>query len=410
LIAGLYPAFVLSSFLPAVVLKGQAFAGSKTTRSAYLRRALIVFQFSAAQILIIGALVVGSQIHFMMNTNLGFKKDAVIYFNTPWLEKADKIGVLKNELSQLGEISAMSLSDQPPSYNGWSSNTAEYDAGQGEVIKVNAFRKYGDQNYLDFYGIKLLAGQNLRPIDSLREVIINRTLMNQLGISEPGEALGKVLKFDKKDYAVTGVVEDFHIQSLHKKMEPVIIGYRPVFQCFNIRLAAPPGSPDFKKDLDAVEASWKKVYPDSRFAFAFLDETLKNFYQSEQRTSKLVNTATALAVFISCLGLFGLASFTTVQRTKEIGIRKVLGSSVQNIVLMLSKDFILLVMIAFVIATPVAWMLMERWLEGFAYHMTLNVWIFILTMVAGSVIAFLTVAHQTMRAAFRNPVDSLRSE
>jgi len=410
LVAGLYPAFVLSSFLPALVLKGQSFANSKTTRSAYLRKTLIVFQFSIAQVLIIAALVVGWQIDFMINTDIGFNKDAAIYFYAPWTEKASKVEVLKNELSKLSEVAALSLSEQPPSFNGWSSSTAEYKPEKGDVVKVNAFRKYGDTQYISFYDIKLLAGRNLQPIDSLRELIINRTMLNQLGFKKPDDALGEVVSFNRTDHSIIGVVEDFHIQSLHKKVEPVIIGYREGFQCFNIRISTPQGTSDFKKGLESIETSWKKVYPDSKIEFKFLDETLKNFYQSEQRTSKLVQTATAMAIFISCLGLFGLVSFTTTQRTKEIGIRKVLGSSVRNIVLMLSKDFILLVVIAFVIATPVAWIIVNRWLEGFAYHMTLNAWIFMITALAGVTIAFTTVAYQTLKAATSNPVDSLRNE
>jgi putative ABC transport system permease protein len=410
LLAGLYPAFILSSFLPALALKNQAYANSSASRSAYLRKSLIVFQFFVAQCLIIGALAVGWQIRYMLNKDIGFKKDAVVYFYTPWHEKASKIGVLKNELSQISEISDLALSDAPPSANGWSSNTVEYKPEKGEVVKVNAFRKFGEPRYIEFYDMKIIGGRNLRPTDSLREFVINKTLLTQLGFEKAEEALGQIIKYSDKNYPIVGVVEDFHIQSLHSKVEPVIIGNDADFNCFNIRLSTLNGSEDFKAGIAKLEAAWKKVYPNEKFEHSFLDDTLRNFYESEQRVSKLVQTAMFMAIFISCLGLFGLASFTTTQRMKEISIRKVLGSSVTNIVVMLSKDFIILIVIAFVLATPLAWWGVTQWLQGFAYHMDLNAWLFILTAVAGIAIAFITVAYQTFKAANSNPINSLRNE
>lgn len=410
LLAGMYPAFIMSSFLPALALKNQVHATSGTTRSAFLRKSLIVFQFAIAQILIIFTLAVGWQINYMLNKDIGFKKDAVVYIYTPWYEKASKIGVLKNELAQISEITDMCLSDAPPSENGWSSNTVEYKPEHGDVVKVSAFRKFGDPKYLEFYGMKLLGGRNLRQTDSLREFVINETLMTRLGFGKAEEALGQTLTYNDREYPIVGVVEDFHIQSLHKKVEPVIIGNDIDFNCFNVRLSTANGSEDFKAGLAKIEEAWKKVYPNEKFDHTFLDETLKNFYESEQRTAKLVKTAMFMAIFISCLGLFGLASFTTTQRMKEISIRKILGSSVSGIVVMLSKDFIFLILIAFVIASPVGWFAVNRWLQDFAYHMDLNAWLFIITVVAGVIIAFITVGYQTLRAANSNPVNSLRNE
>ena len=410
LLAGMYPAFIMSSFLPALALKNQVHATSGTSRSAFLRKSLIVFQFAIAQVLIIFTLAVGWQISYMLNKDIGFKKDAVVYVYTPWHEKTSKIGVFKNELSQISDIKDIALSEAPPSENGWSSSTVEYKPSQGDLVKVNAFRKFGDPTYLEFYGIKLLGGRNLRPTDSLREFVINETLMTQLGFSKPEEAIGQFVNYNKRDYPIVGIVADFHIQSLHTKVEPVIIGNDVDFSCFNIRLSTANGSDDFKAGLAKIEAAWKKVYPDEKFEHHFLDETLKNFYESEQRTAKLIKTAMFMAIFISCLGLFGLASFTTTQRMKEISIRKVLGSSVSGIVVMLSKDFIFLILIAFVLASPIGWFAVNRWLQDFAYHMDINAWLFVLTAVAGVIIAFITVGYQTLRAANSNPVNSLRNE
>lgn len=409
-LAGMYPAFVMSSFLPARALKNQVHATSGTSRSAFLRKTLIVFQFAIAQALIIFTLAVGWQINYMLNKDIGFKKDAVVYIYTPWHEKTSKIEVFRNELAQLTEITDMCLSDSPPSENGWSSSTIEYKPEKEEVVKVNAFRKFGDPNYLTFYDMKLLAGRTIRPTDSLREFVINKTLMAQLGFSGPEEALGQFIQYNKRNYPIVGVVEDFHIQSLHTRVEPVIIGNDVNFNCFNIRLATADGSGDFKTGLAKIEAAWKKVYPNQKFTHQFLDETLKNFYESEQRVAKLVKTAMFIAIFISCLGLFGLASFTTAQRMKEISIRKVLGSSVRGIVVMLSKDFILLIVIAFVIASPVGWYAVNRWLQSFSYHMDIHAGLFIVTVLAGIAIAILTVGYQTLRAANSNPVNSLRNE
>lgn len=410
LLAGLYPAFIMSSFLPALALKNQAHATSGSSRSAFMRKSLIVFQFAIAQVLIIGALAVGWQISYMLNKDIGFKKDAVVYFYTPWQEKSSKIGVLKNELSQVSQIAGLSLSDSPPSENGWSSSTVEYKPEKGEVVKVNAFRKFGDPQYIGFYGMKLLSGRNIRQTDSLREFVINRTLMTQLGFNSPEEALDKSINYSDKTYPIVGVVEDFNIQSLHKKIEPVIIANDVDFSCFNVRLSTVNGTDEFKAGIAKIEEAWKKVYPNEKFSYQFLDETLKNFYQSEQRTARLIKTAMTMAIFISCLGLFGLASFTTTQRMKEISIRKVLGSSVSGIVVMLSKDFIFLILIAFLIASPLAWYFVNQWLQGFAYHMTISIWLFVVTVLAGVAIAFVTVGYQTLKAANSNPVNSLRNE
>jgi len=410
LLAGMYPAFIMSSFLPALALKNQIHATSGTSRSAFLRKSLIVFQFAIAQVLIIFTLAVGWQISYMLNKDIGFKKDAVVYVYTPWHEKASKIGVFKNELTQIAEITDMSLSDAPPSENAWSSNTVEYKPEHGDVVKVNAFRKFGDPKYLEFYGIELLGGRNIRPTDSLREFVINKTLMTQLGFGTPEESIGQFIRYNNQDYPIVGVVKDFHIQSLHSKVEPVIIGYDVDFNCFNLRLSTVNGSDDFKAGLAKIEAAWKKVYPNAKFEHTFLDETLKNFYESEQRTAKLIKTAMFMAIFISCLGLFGLASFTTTQRMKEISIRKVLGSSVSGIVVMLSKDFVILILIAFILASPVGWFAVNRWLQDFAYRMDLNAWLFIITVLAGVIIAIITVGYQTLRAANSNPVNSLRNE
>jgi hypothetical protein len=236
--------------------------------------------------------------------------------------------------------------------------------------------------------------------------------MKAFGFAKPEDALGKLIAQGERKFPIVGVVKDFHTKSLHDAIDPVMMANEiKDFTCFNIRLTAAQQTGDqLKAGLDKIETAWKKVYPDVPFEHHFLDETIKNFYQTEQRTAKLANTAMGLAIFISCLGLFGLASFTATQRTKEIGIRKVLGASVQQIVMLLSRDFILLVILAFVISLPIAWFAANEWLNGFSYRTTINAWMFGLTVLTAILVAFITVSFQTVRAANANPVESLRNE
>lgn len=407
-LAGLYPAFALSSYLPAAVLKNQVSVGGRHSRAAFLRKSLIVFQFTFAQILIIATLIVGAQVNYLFNKDLGFKKNAIVYFNSPWHENHSKTDVLKNELDKITGIRKISLSDSPPSYHGYSSSTVTYKAN--EEIKVNAFEKFGDPNYIGFYGIQLLAGRNLLPSDTVKEFLINETMMKQLGFTTAQDAIGKEVEYSKIKVPIIGVVKDFHIQSLHNKVEPVIIADQTSnFTCFNIELNS-TNSNEVKATLTKIENAWKKVFPDEKIRYEFLDETIRNFYETEQRTSKLVRTATSLAIFISCLGLFGLASYTSVQRSKEIGIRKVLGATVQSIILLLSKDFIMLVLLAFVLATPVAWLTAKQWLESYPYQVEIQIWIYFLSAIAAISIALLTIGYQTLKVAQSNPTESLRSE
>jgi putative ABC transport system permease protein len=408
ILAGLYPSVALSSYLPVVALKNQVTVSGRNSGSAFLRKSLIVFQFTFAQILIIATLIVGWQVNFLLTKNLGFKKDAIVYFNTPWYEKQEKTLVLKNELEKIAGISSISLSDAPPAYNGWSSSTITYKGK--EEIKANAYRKFGDVNYLETYGIEIIAGRNLLPSDTAKEFLINETLMKKLGFSTPLDAIGQEIEYSKLILPIVGVVKDFHIQSLHQKIEPVIIANEMKnFTCLNLQLTAAEGE-EVKATLNKIEEEWKKIYPNDKIEYEFLDETIDNFYKTEHRTTKLVHTATGLAIFISCLGLFGLASYTAAQRTKEIGIRKALGATAHSIVLLLSKDFVILVLLAFILATPVAWFAGRQWLETYAYQVDLKVWLFLVTALLAVLIALITVGYQTLKAANSNPVKSLRNE
>lgn len=409
-LSGLYPAFVLSSFAPALALKNQAFVLSGRTRSAYLRKGLIVFQFSFAQILIVGTIIMAQQIDFMLSKDMGFNQDAIITFNAPW-HKPEKRFILKQELSKIPQISTLSMHNQPPASAGYSTSIFEFDNGK-EILKHNVYRKSGDTTYIHLYNIGLLAGRNLQPSDTVREFLINETYARQLGFAQPAQAVGKILNYEGRYLPIVGVVKDFHIQSLHKAIEPVAIATHTNSSFdFSLKLSIKGKQvKDFKTVISQIEERWNRLYAEEKFNYTFLDESIAKFYEAEQRSAKLVTTATGIAILISCLGLFGLAAYTAQTRTKEIGIRKVLGAPLSGIVTLLSKDFLRLVLLANVIAWPLAWWGANKWLDGFAYQIDIDPWIFISSGIVALAIALVTVSYQSIKSALMNPVKSLRNE
>jgi putative ABC transport system permease protein len=406
LLAGLYPAFVLSSYKPALALKNVRSGGS--SRASFIRKGLTVFQFTFSQILIIAALAIGMQIDYMLSKDLGFTSEAIIYFEAPWWEGEDKRLQLRRELELLPEVEALSLNNDPPSAEGYSSNMMEFDNGK-EIQKHVVAMKHADTAYLRLYNIKLLAGRNIIPSDSVREYLINETYLHMLGFQNPEDGLGKIIQ----GKPVVGVVKDFNSRSLHSAVDPIAIfdWKNGNYNCFGLKLATHDHKiTDLSGSLNKIEAAWKKVYPDDKFEYKFLDDTLENFYETERRIGKLARTAMVIAVLISCLGLFGLSSFTVNQRTKEIGIRKVLGATVNSIMLLLSKDFLGLVLIAFIMSAPVAYYITDKWLEDFSYRMDISAWLFIVSGLASILTAFMTISFRTVRAAKSDPVKSLRYE
>jgi hypothetical protein len=276
-----------------------------------------------------------------------------------------------------------------------------------EDIPNSVHYNYGDTSYVSLFGLRLVAGRNVMPIDSLGEVLVNEAYCAKLNLS-PIDMLGKDLKRGNgKKYVVVGVLKDFHHASLHNAIQPWYFEYESNSHLFSMKLA---GKANAQDAIAQIENAWHKIYPDVTAKVSFLDDTVRKFYEQERRVAILANTATALAIFISCLGLFGLASFTAIQRTKEIGIRKVLGASVNGIMALLSREFMLLIGLSFLFAVPIAWYAGTKWLASFAYSMHLSVWIFLLAGALSIVIALLTVAFQAVKAAIRNPVESLRYE
>lgn len=408
LLAGLYPAKVLSSYLPIESLKGQA--SQKGNGKWFLRKGLIVFQFTISLIFIIGTITIGKQIRYMLNTDFGFKTDAIVTFYTDWRNDHHKINILEERIKQLPGIKEIVLQSNAP--GGWGHAFGGISFKGKTEIKFEASMDLGNEKFIPFYDIKLIAGRNIRHSDSLQEFVINETCAKALGFAKPADAIGKFIEHDNKIVPIVGIAGDFHETSFHDPIKPVVIGHIPEREFgMGIKLATKGNQLiNAQQTLSAIEKIWKDIYPKDDFHYAFIDDAIASFYETEQKTSKLVRVAMIVTIFISCIGLFGLVMFSAERRTKEIGIRKVLGASILDIASMLSKDFIMLVLTAILIASPIAWYFGNRWLEDFAYRVDMNWWIFISAGVGAVLIALITVSFQAIKAASANPVKSLRTE
>jgi ABC-type antimicrobial peptide transport system permease subunit len=410
LLAGLYPARVLSAFAPVLSLKGQGI--TQLNSKSYLRKSLIVFQFTVSLIFIIATLVIGRQIHYVLNTDLGFDKDAVIVLRTQYDSLHDGRHLLSQELREITGVRLVSQHMQTPAASGHWGTTISRTVTAG--YEINSAFELCDTNYVPLFGLHIIAGRNLFPSDSIREFLINETCSRQLGFQHPADAIGHMvyIGINHGQGPVVGVIKDFHAKSLHEAITPFFITSEDDLEnSVSVKLSTEGRSVDlFSTMLTRLESSWKEVYPNKKFEYQFFDETIARLYKKEQKTAQIMNIAMAVAILISCMGLFGLAAFTAKLRTKEIGIRKVLGATVTDIVTMLSADFVRLVVIAIVIASPVAYYFMQQWLQDFAYRVPLSWWIYVLAGGGAVGIAVLTVSWQAIRAATANPVDSLESE
>jgi putative ABC transport system permease protein len=414
LLSGFYPALILSGYKPVLVLKNLAYANTAQSRRVWVRKTLTVLQFVIAQFFIIATMVVGKQIRFSLNKDMGFKKDAIINFNVPYNRQHpdNKQFVLQEKLKSIPGIQKLSLAGPPPATNGIDISTLKAINKAGKEIETSVEVKEADTNYFNLYRMKLLAGRNLQQSDTEREYVINETYARFLGYSDPAAIVGQFIDRGGKKIPIVGVLTDIHTKSLHDPIQPLAFSSEnKSHPTFHIALMPKGENTDnWKRTIAAIGNAWKEVYPEENFNYEFFDESIAKFYKKEQDTANLLNWSTGLAIFISCLGLLGLVIYTTTQRTKEIGVRKVLGASVSQIVSLLSKDFITLVLLAFVIAAPLAWWAMNTWLEDFAYRTSFSWWIFALSGALMFVVALLTLSIQTIRSANANPVKSLRTE
>jgi putative ABC transport system permease protein len=416
LASGFYPAIMLSGYKPALVLKNQASSDSSKTRNAWLRKSLTVTQFIIAQFFIMATVLVSKQIYYALHKDLGFKKDAIIVINSPWKNRTPgKNQVFLNGLRSLPQVQMVSVGGAPPSSGNINSTLVVYKDGKKE-IKTDVQLKCGDENYMKLYNIKVLAGRGLRRGDSSKAVVINKTYAKILGFRSLNNAIGKMLNnFNGvANLQVVGVAADFYQASLHAPIKPIAIYMGThTFQTGTFHIALKPetvGGGEWKTAITAIGKLWTELYPDDDFEYHFFDETIAKFYETEQHTSTLLTWATGLSIFISCLGLLGLAIYTTNQRTKEIGVRKVLGATVAQIVTLLSTELVLLIILAFAIVTPVAWWAMNKWMQGFADRTSISWWIFAASGAGMLLAAVFTSSFQTVKAAIANPVKSLRSE
>lgn len=412
LLAGFYPALVLSRFKPVLVLKNMT-ASSPRARRAWVRKSLTIAQFAIAQFFIIATLVVGKQIRYSLNKDMGFRKEAIINFRAPfdYYNPDGKQFVLQEKLRSIPGIEQMSLAGAPPATGGTSSTTMKF-VKDGKEIETTVETKQADTNYFRLYQMKFLAGRGLQQSDTTREYVVNEHYARFLGFQNPADIVGKTIKRDKAQIPVVGVLADIHTKSVRQAITPLVYySEQPRHSNFHIALAATGANTDgWKNTIVQIEKAWKEVYPEEAFDYKFFDESIAGFYKKEQQTAGLLNWSAGLTIFISCLGLLGLVIFTTNQRIKEIGIRKVLGATVMQIVSLLSKDFMKLVALAFIISAPLAWWAMNTWLQDFAYRTNITWWIFAISGLAMLLAALLTLSLRTIRSANANPVGSLRSE
>jgi predicted permease len=405
-LSGLYPAFILSGYKPVRVLKNQSFTISNETRHAWIRKTFTVSQFVIAQFFVIATVMVSKQINYSLNADMGFRKDAIVSFGLPRQDTvAIHRSVLLNKIKAIPGVQMASRGFLTPADEGAAFTDISYE---GSDNKESVQLRWGDSNYLKLFNIKILAGRNVEESDTIKEFLINQTYAKALGFKHPQDAIGKLLDFNDKKLPIVGVIHDFNEQSFHSPVGPL------VFSSFDdrsyiIHVLLQPNS-SWSITISKIQKTYHQLYPDEDFNYNFLDDTIAKFYESEQHTANLLSWAMGLSILISCLGLLGLVMYTINTRTKEIGIRKILGATVTNIISILSKDFVQLVLIAFVIATPIAWWATYKWLQDFAYKINMNWWVFALCGFAMLLMALITLSIQTIKAAIANPVKSLRAE
>jgi putative ABC transport system permease protein len=408
--SGLYPAFVLSGFKPIEVLKGKLIS---TSQGALLRKSLVVFQFAASLFLLIGTMVVYNQIQYMRKESLGINIDQTLVITQPMVNVDStfdgRMKAYKQKLQSYAAVGDISVSTTIPGQPvGWNAGgiklvgTDETTQKQYRVIGV-------DYEFIKTYDMKIIAGRAFSRDFGTDDqaVIYNRKAVEHIGFNKPEEAIGKKIDFWGRQYTIIGVTENFHNQSLKEAYEPLILRLIPGLSGYvSIKTKAGNAS----AIVEAAKKEWDAFFPGNTFEYFFLDEHFARQYDSDQRFGKVFGIFTILAILVACLGLFGLASYTTLQRRKEIGIRKVLGASVSGILRILYKEFLWLLAIAFIVAAPLSWLSSYKWLEGYAFRTDIEWYYLVLPFLLISAIALITVSFQSIRAAVANPVNALRSE
>ena len=407
LLAGFYPSVVLSGFNPISALKSKLTA--KTHKGISLRRGLVIFQFIIAQALIIGTWIIAKQMTFFTSQSLGFDKSAIVNIPLPTDSAGiSKFAYLKKQLKIVNGVQEISLNSNTPvedNNDNWSNVFFNHAEKQTDFYSIF---KMADNDYVPGYKLPLVAGRNLEPSDTIREFLVNEMFLKNLGINNPQDALNKEISLSKTTKGpIVGVLKNFYTRSFRDDLAPLIIttDTREYSQA-SIKL----DSKNLTSSMHRIEKIWDNIYPDFVFEFKFLDDKVESFYKHENQIAQLYKTFALIAIFLSCLGLYGLASFMAVQRLKEVGIRKVLGATSIHIVYLFSKEFVLLITIAFGIAAPISWYFMHNWLQNYPFRIGLSLWIFFAGGLISVGIALITVSFQALKAAMANPVSSLHSE
>ena len=405
LLAGSYPALLLSSFSPIESLKGKLRVGKN---SVFFRKTLVVFQFGISVLLIISISIIITQMNYIKNTDLGFKKDQSMIIRLDNGEIWNKKIEFKHALENNPAVESVSImSGEPGGFHDF--YTFESEAKPGEKLMFNT--EFADFEYVKTLGLKIIAGRDLSPqfiTDSTRSVLINRTAAGKLGYA-PEQAVGKWIKNTIRDTVrrnIVGVVEDYHYASLKEPIGPLVISTNDDRRLFLVKLK----THRLQATINTIKNYYTQFASSYPFEYDFLEERFNQLYNAENRQQSILTIFSAIAIFIACLGLFGLTSYTAVKRTKEIGVRKVLGSSIQNIVVLLSKDLLKPVLLGTLIAVPVGYYLMFKWLQGFAYRITVHWWMFVAAALVAIMTALITVSFQAIKAAIANPINSLRTE
>jgi putative ABC transport system permease protein len=406
ILAGYYPALILSGFQPVAALKGKL--SQHSIGGFNVRRTLIITQFVISQVLIIGMIVVMNQMRFVKQSDLGFDKEAIVMIDMGIDSTRTKANIVKNEISRLPGIEKISLcSAAPASAHGWG-NSIQFDGSQ-EQVNFRTSIKLVDADYFSTFNLSLVAGRALTPSDTAKEMVVNEAMIRKLNLSSPEDAIGKIIAANSGSMTapIVGVVKDFHDQSFHEDISPILLTTSIYdYSSYAVKLSLE----DARSTLAAIEKIWLQQHPDQLFTYEFLDDHIAHFYDAEETMLNSIQVFSFVAIFIGCMGLYGLVSFMVAHKTKEVGIRKILGGSMTDIHWIFSKEFIQLILIAAMVAIPIGWWSMQNWLQGFEFQAPITVWTFVMAILGTVFIAACTVSYMVVKGAMTNPVNSLRSE